>query len=703
MKKLLSKLKIWQKIALVIIPAFIPTLFYIYVVRLEKTEDIDIAQKEIKGAEYIHQVSLISREVQILHRFRSLEIVGIDLDSGNYSIQDRIDRVERFIDRLSERSNGKSKDLDIQNYFQAMRVAWMDYRDRTDSNNLKVLEEYYLEFAEKSDELVKEVGNNAHLILDPDIRTYYLMTLALDKFPPFMEILSQISLEGEILIQQNRITDDRKVRLIVLQGKLEALENEMVKSFRIVVRENPELENTIQPILNAMLEDTDKINAILIDSTALNQMSVSSQEWVQLNLDTRNHAYAFFDMLIPALNSGIQVRIDEMNRKNLKQNAVAISLMSISLLLMFILIKNISSPIREIERRIRDLSEGEGDLTIRIPEIGNDEITNVSYWINRFMDKLETMMIKIRDLSEQVSSSSTELEKSANNLAETSQTQAAGAEESSASLEELSASFEHVAQAVGKETKGIRSIDENAKSFTEAISEINESLQQLGKKAKESAIAAEEGQASVRETTQAMEEIRSVAEEISGIAEIITDISDQTNLLALNASIEAARAGEAGRGFAVVAEEISKLADRTVSSVSEIQRLILTTDQSVENGIRNVNHSVGVLVKIIEGIKVIDHSSKTLSETMNEQAQHSTNISLNLNEIAKLAVEIESATQEQKMSTDQMNIMMTDLSNDTMTISASSEELANVSSMMKSVSSELQEEIQKFKTGKQTK
>lgn len=698
MKAILSKLKIWQKITLVILPAFIPTLFYIYVVRIEKNINIEIAADEIDGAGYIHQLSMITREVQFLNRFKSLDVLGIEYESNNYSNEDRIKRIDRFFEKLEDRTNSTSENLDAGEYFQDMKVSWLDYKDRSNVQELETLEKFYYEFVKKAKILNSEVGNNSKLILDPDIRTYYLMILALDKFPPFMEILSQISLEGELLIKLDQMPEDRRIKLIVLQGKLIALEEEMKNDFRIVIRENPELEGTIQPIMNAMLEDTQKINKILIASTERKKMSVGLKSWSGLNHDTRNHAYAFYDMLIPALNMGIQSRMDELNTKKFVHNTIAISLMCISLLFMFVLIRNISQPIREIESRIRDLSEGEGDLTIRIPEIGNDEITNVSFWINKFMDKLEDMMVKIRDLSEQVSSSSIELERSANNLAETSQTQAAGAEESSASLEELSASFENVAQAVGKETKGIRSIDENARSFTKAIEEINESLKQLGMKAKESSIAAEEGQSSIKKTTQAMEEIRSVAEEISGIADIITDISDQTNLLALNASIEAARAGEAGRGFAVVAEEISKLADRTVASVSEIQRLIATTDSSVENGIRNVNHSVSVLVKIIEGIKVIDQSSKVLSTTMNEQAQHSNNISDNLKEITKLATEIESATQEQKLSTDQMNIMMTDLSNDTMTISSSSEELANVSSMMKSVSTDLQTEIQKFKT-----
>jgi methyl-accepting chemotaxis protein len=402
-------------------------------------------------------------------------------------------------------------------------------------------------------------------------------------------------------------------------------------------------------------------------------------------------------MLIPSLYASLEDRISLLRQRTIIQASIAGIILVFSLMFILYLVRTISAPIQQIEKRIRDLAEGEGDLTIRLPVHGKDEIAMTSFWVNNFMDKLENIMAKIQNLTAQINTSSMELELSANNLAETSQTQAAGAEESSASLEELSASFENVTNAISKETKGITNIDKNARSFSIAIQEINESLHKLGDRAEESSRAAEEGQKSIAATTDAMEEIRVVSEEISGIADIISDISDQTNLLALNASIEAARAGDAGRGFAVVAEEISKLADRTVASVSEIQRLINTTETSVENGIKNVNQSVKVLVKIIDTIKIIDQSTNILSRKMSEQLAHSNNISANLDEIAKLASEIETATQEQKLSTDQMNIMMTDLSDGTMTISASSEELANVSTLMNNISGDLQKEIGKFK------
>jgi methyl-accepting chemotaxis protein len=700
MKKILSNLKIWQKITLIILPAFLPTIFFIYILRTEKNLKANLAQAEIAGAAYIHQLSLVTREVQYLNRYNSLNALGIQYDNKNYSRIDRIKRIDSIVNRLGDITDQSDGKLAIGKHFFDLKVSWLDYKDASLTKDLNKIHRTYSKFLNFADVLTVETGNSTNLMLDPDIRTYYLIALSLDKFPPLMEIISQIALEGEILYYQDEIADEKAVHLIVLRERMIDLEQAMKKMQALVLIENPHLEGMLNPVFNAMLDDSIKIKEILTESTNNKKMTGTVEDWVQLTGDTRNHSYAFYDMLIPSLIQGINTRIDEEHQVNIIQSTTAISLVSLSLLLMFYLIRNISRPIRQIEKRIRDLSEGEGDLTIRLPVEGKDELANASYWINQFMDRLETMMLKIRELSEQVSISSVELENSANNLAETSQAQAAGAEESSASLEELSASFENVAQAVGKETRGIKSIDENAQRFTMAIAEINENLQKLGVRARESSEAAEEGQASIQATTSAMEEIRSVAKEISGITDIITEISDQTNLLALNASIEAARAGDAGRGFAVVAEEISKLADRTVTSVSEIQRLIASTDGSVEKGTKNVNDSVRVLVKIIESIRIIDDSSKLLSTTMNEQAQHSNNISANLNEITKLATEIESATQEQKLSTDQMNIMMTDLSNDTMTISASSEELANVSSLMKVVAGQLETEISRFKIRK---
>jgi methyl-accepting chemotaxis protein len=697
MKTFLSNLKIWQKLILAIIPTFIPTFFFIYIIYIEKSKDIGVAEAEKDGTTYLHQITLITRDIAFLNKYALINSETEKIEFLKLS-SIRISNINKKLAKLADLTISLENTLKLSSEFNASRIAWWEFKDSIESNNSEFIKSNYQNLQDKISALIAENGNNSNLILDPDIKTYYMMALALEKFPAFISLHNQLTVESEIAIIENKINPSRKLEMVILKSKMLAIKEDMISQFSMVIRENPELEPILKPVFDSLIINTLTIESLLNSSLDSDKMLISREEWLKLSNDSRNHQYAFYDMLIPSLYSSLEVRISKLRERTIIQAGIAGFILLIASLFIFYLVRTISSPIQQIEKRIRDLAEGEGDLTLRLPVHGNDEIAMASFWVNNFMDKLENMMAKIQDLTAQVNTSSNELELSANNLAETSQTQAAGAEESSASLEELSASFVNVTNAISKETKGITNIDKNAKSFSIAIKEINESLHKLGEKAEESSLAAEEGQKSIAATTDAMEEIRVVSEEISGIADIISDISDQTNLLALNASIEAARAGEAGRGFAVVAEEISKLADRTVASVSEIQRLITTTEKSVENGIKNVNQSVKVLVKIIDTIKIIDQSTNVLSKKMNEQSSHSNNISANLDEIAKLAFEIETATQEQKLSTDQMNIMMTNLSNDTMTISASSEELANVSTIMKNVSGDLQKEIGKFKT-----
>jgi len=696
MNTFLSKLKIWQKLILAIVPTFIPTFFLIYLIYVEKSEDIRIAEAEKDGTTYLHQITLVTRDVNYLNKSLRFQESKLPLEESFLKDSDRIRRIDKTISRLEVLTVEKQDTLRLNSEFQDMKLKWLNFKEssESESNSIKTA---YSEFLTSTQNLIVENGNNSNLILDPNIKSYYMMALALEKFPAFISLHNQISLEAEIAILENKIQPLQKLEMIILKSKLISLKEDMISQFNLVLRENPNLEPLLKPVFDSFLQDSLNIENILTKSFESDKMLVTREDWLKLSTDSRNHQYAFYDMLIPSLYASLEDRISLLRQRTIIQASIAGIILVFSLMFILYLVRTISAPIQQIEKRIRDLAEGEGDLTIRLPVHGKDEIAMTSFWVNNFMDKLENIMAKIQNLTTQINTSSMELELSANNLAETSQTQAAGAEESSASLEELSASFENVTNAISKETKGITNIDKNARSFSIAIQEINESLHKLGERAEESSRAAEEGQKSIAATTDAMEEIRVVSEEISGIADIISDISDQTNLLALNASIEAARAGDAGRGFAVVAEEISKLADRTVASVSEIQRLINTTEKSVENGIKNVNQSVKVLVKIIDTIKIIDQSTNILSRKMSEQSAHSNNISANLDEIAKLASEIETATQEQKLSTDQMNIMMTDLSDGTMTISASSEELANVSTLMNNISGDLQKEIGKFK------
>ena len=209
---------------------------------------------------------------------------------------------------------------------------------------------------------------------------------------------------------------------------------------------------------------------------------------------------------------------------------------------------------------LRDIAQGEGDLTRRLAVRGGDELGQVAQAFNAFAEKLHAIVKAMVDNTADVGRMSDTVSRSARTTSEL-------ADEQRETSEEVTASLNTVANTT-------RSIAERIRNAAAAADKANQTARE-GRDTMHVGLSATE--ALVQEVVGASESIQRLAQEtvdIGRVLDVIGDIAGQTNLLALNAAIEAARAGEQGRGFAVVADEVRALAERTQASTHEIRHII---------------------------------------------------------------------------------------------------------------------------------
>ncbi|HKT97086.1 MAG TPA: methyl-accepting chemotaxis protein, partial [Paraburkholderia sp.] len=247
--------------------------------------------------------------------------------------------------------------------------------------------------------------------------------------------------------------------------------------------------------------------------------------------------------------------------------------------------------------RVRDamdaIGKGEGDLTQRLPAVGNDEVAQIARAFNAFMDKLRDVMRHIRDASESVRTASDEI--AAGNVDLSGRTESAAA-----SLEETAASMEQITATVAQSANAAQQADVTASSA--------------------SAVASRGG-AVISDVVETMGAIENASVKIADIIGVIDGIAFQTNILALNAAVEAARAGEQGRGFAVVAGEVRSLAQRSAQAAREIKALIESTVGSVNSGSQLVRRAGETMDEIVANVSNVTTIISEVTNAAGEQTR----------------------------------------------------------------------------------
>jgi methyl-accepting chemotaxis protein len=272
----------------------------------------------------------------------------------------------------------------------------------------------------------------------------------------------------------------------------------------------------------------------------------------------------------------------------------------------------IAKPLRQLNSHLKDIAEGEGDLTTRLEVMSRDEIGETSSSFNLFMDKLQGIMRQIAANTYQLSSASEELNITSQQI--------------TANSEETSAQANVVSQAAQQVTQNLQTVATGAEEMSSSIKEIAKNATEAAKVATSAVKVAETANATVGKLGDS-------SAEIGQVIKVITSIAQQTNLLALNATIEAARAGEAGKGFAVVANEVKELAKETAKATEDISRKI----EAIQTDTKAAVDAIGTISAVINQINDI---SSTIATAVEEQNATTNEMSRNAGEAASGSGEI---------------------------------------------------------------
>ena len=371
------------------------------------------------------------------------------------------------------------------------------------------------------------------------------------------------------------------------------------------------------------------------------------------------------------IGSGVYIDTIDEAFAHLRNLVVLNSAIIIAILigLSYLIARSILLPTQLAANMMKDISQGEGDLTQALDEDGNDEVSRLSRYFNLYTQKM-------RESLKHVAQNAHDVNQYAHNVDDASKT-------NHSFIELQNDSSTQVAAAMEQMTHQIHDVSRNAEAAEHAAVDAASNASEGKNIVAQTIKAIETLSKNIETVSQVTADLAQESNNIGSVLDVIRGIAEQTNLLALNAAIEAARAGEQGRGFAVVADEVRTLASRTGKSTDEIQTMIAKLQKGAQAAVDAVT------------------ASQQLSSSTVEQAGAANS---SLTEIERLVTiitdmngQIARATEQQSSAADEVNLRINELSQSTEQSLSNTAQLANASDNLKHSSQELTDVVNRFK------